>query len=301
MNYYNFDTLEVSFLPDNDAVLHVRLNRPKKLNAMNDQFWDDMRSCFDHAARDNNVRCIVISANGRAFSAGLDIQEAFMSSPNASSGEKVDAARHGLRFIQNTKRLQDSLSSLEKCWKPVVAAVHGACIGGGIDLISACDIRFCSDDAKFCIKEAAIGIAADLGTLQRLPKIIGNHSIVRELALTARDMYADEAKELGLVSKVLPSREELLKHACHTAGLIAEHSPVAIASTKANLIYSRDHSVEDGLDYILTWNAGALRKFFYYNINLNLHTHTHTHHMCRLYFIFLTLSLLFSSIHHIYM
>jgi Delta3,5-Delta2,4-dienoyl-CoA isomerase len=205
---------------------------------MNSQFWDDLRLCFDRAARDNTVRCVVLSANGRAFSAGLDLQDAILS-PTAGNNEKLDPARKSLRFIQSTKRLQDSLSSLEKCWKPVVAAVHGACIGGGIDLICAADIRFCSSDVKFCIKEAAIGIAADLGTLQRLPKIVGNHSVVRELALTARNMDAKEAKELGLVSKVLPSREELIQHACHTAGLIAEHSPVAIASTKANLNYCK--------------------------------------------------------------
>lgn len=252
---YNYETLQVSFAAE--GVLSVKLNRPKKLNAMNSQFWDDMTSCFQQASQDGNVRCIVLSANGRAFSAGLDLV-AFQEPGVVPSGT-ADPARRALRFFQDTKRLQNAISAVEKCWKPTIVAIHGMCIGGGVDLITACDIRFCSSDATFCVKEAAIGLAADIGTLQRLPKIIGNESLVRELAFTARNMGSEEAASCGLVSYVGKDREDLMRHALNTATVISGHSPVGITSTKVNILYSRDHSVDDGLDFVLAWNAFALQ------------------------------------------
>lgn len=253
MATYHFDTLAVNYVAE--SVLHVALNRPGKLNAMNSQFWDDLAACMRQASQDSDVRSIVLSGNGRAFSAGLDL----MSVSPLQNSENKDAARKALDFVQGTRRLQQAISSVEKCWKPVIAAVHGMCIGGGVDLITACDIRFCSADASFCVKEVAIGLAADIGTLQRLPKVVGNGSLVRELALTGRNMYAAEAKDCGLVSTILTNREELINHAVKTASIIASHSPVGVVSTKANLNFSRDHSVDDGLEFVLAWNAGALQ------------------------------------------
>ncbi|OXB51870.1 hypothetical protein ASZ78_007018, partial [Callipepla squamata] len=148
---------------------------------------------------------------------------------------------------------------LEKCPKPVIAAVHGACIGGGVDLVSACDIRYCSQDAWFQVKtdsvspnatqEVDIGLAADVGTLQRLPKIVGSQSLVNELAFTARKMMAPEAQSCGLVSRVFPDKAALLQGALELAAAIAARSPVAVQGTKVNLLYSRDHSVPDSLRY----------------------------------------------------
>ncbi|XP_039510158.1 delta(3,5)-Delta(2,4)-dienoyl-CoA isomerase, mitochondrial-like [Pimephales promelas] len=146
-----------------------------------------------------------------------------------------------------------------QCPKPVIVAVHGGCIGGGVDLITACDIRLCTQDAWFQIKEVDIGLAADVGTLQRLPKVIGSRSLVNELAFTARKMHADEAKSCGLVSRVFPDKEAMMAGALEMAGEIASKSPVGVQGTKVNLLYSRDHSVAESLDYMSTWNMSMLQ------------------------------------------
>ncbi|KAK2510451.1 hypothetical protein Q9233_017727 [Columba guinea] len=156
-------------------------------------------------------------------------------------------------------QFQESFTALEKCPKPVIAAIHGACVGAGVDLISACDIRFCSQDAWFQVKEVDIGLAADVGTLQRLPKIVGSQSLVNELAFTARKMMAPEAQSCGLVSRVFADKEALLAGALEVAVAIAARSPVAVQGTKVNLLFSRDHSVPEGLRYVATWNMAMLQ------------------------------------------
>lgn len=156
-------------------------------------------------------------------------------------------------------RLQDNLTSIERCRKPVVAAIHGACIGGGIDIITCCDMRYCSEDAFFSIKEIDIGMTADVGTLQRLPHLIGQ-GVVRELAYTGRRVPAGEAKELHLVNRVFATREAMLAGVKEIAQEIASKSPLAIRGTKEMLLYARDHSVADGLNYVATWNSGMLSK-----------------------------------------
>ncbi|XP_071216543.1 delta(3,5)-Delta(2,4)-dienoyl-CoA isomerase, mitochondrial-like isoform X2 [Salvelinus alpinus] len=145
------------------------------------------------------------------------------------------------------------------CNKTVKACHVITCVPLGVDLITACDIRLCTQDAWFQVKEVDIGLTADVGTLQRLPKVIGSRSLVNELALTARKMYADEAKESGLVSRVFPDKEALMAGALEMAGEIAGRSPVAVQGTKVNLIYSRDHSVAEGLNYMATWNMSMLQ------------------------------------------
>lgn len=163
-----------------------------------------------------------------------------------------DVARKG-RYLEQIIRLyQDSMSSLEKCPKPVVAAIHSACIGAGIDMITASDIRYCSQDAFFSVKEVDIGMAADVGTLQRLPKIMGNQSLVRELCFTARKFSSREALEHGMVSKVLPDRDCLIQEALNVAELIAQKSPIAVQTTKQNLIYSLNRTNQEGLDHIVS-------------------------------------------------
>ncbi|NXD74568.1 ECH1 protein, partial [Eolophus roseicapillus] len=174
--------------------------------------------------------------------------------------EGDDPARKAWNLRRKICAFQESFSVLEKCPKPVIVAVHGACIGAGVDLICACDIRYCSQDAWFQVKEVDIGLAADVGTLQRLPKIVGSQSLVNELAFTARRMMAPEAQSCGLVSRVFPDKGSLVQAAITVAETIAARSPVAVQGTKENLLYARDHSVPESLRYMATWNMGMLQS-----------------------------------------
>ncbi|XP_041919177.1 delta(3,5)-Delta(2,4)-dienoyl-CoA isomerase, mitochondrial isoform X1 [Alosa sapidissima] len=249
-----FSTLSIS-RPSN-AITHVEMNRPEKRNAMNRAFWSEMVDCFTEIAGDSECRVVVFSGAGKIFTAGIDLMD--MAS-DVLQPEGDDTARTSWNLRRIITKYQETFSVIEKCPKPVVAAVHGACVGGGVDLITACDIRLCTQDAWFQIKEVDIGLAADVGTLQRLPKVIGSRSLVNELALTARKMYSDEAKSCGLVSRVFPDKEAMMDGALELAGEIAARSPVAVQGTKMNLIYSRDHSVAEGLDYMATWNMSMLQ------------------------------------------
>ncbi|KAF9574076.1 putative enoyl CoA hydratase [Mortierella alpina] len=247
---YKFETIKVSFPAP--FVAHVELNRPKKLNAINDPMWTEIGEVFNTLRDDEDVRAIVLSGSGRCFTSGLDLF-----SLNLPIVED-DASRTAFKIRPYIRKLQASLSAIELCDKAVVAAIHGPCIGGGIDIITACDIRYASKDAYFSVKEIDIGLAADVGTLQRLPKVVGNISWVRELCLTGRNFDAAEALEYGFISKLLPDPAKVLSEALATATTIAEKSPVAAIGTKHMLNYSRDHTVQEGLDYMAAWNMVML-------------------------------------------
>lgn len=239
-----------------ESITHVELHRPEKRNAMNRAFWSEMVDCFNEISGDPDCRVVVVSGAGRIFTAGIDLMD--MAS-DVLQPEGDDSARISWNIRKTIVKYQETFSVIEKCPKPVVVAVHGACVGGGVDLITACDIRLCTQDAWFQVKEVDIGLAADVGTLQRLPKVIGSRSLVNELALTARKMYADEAKSSGLVSRVFADKEAMMAGALEMAKEIAGRSPVAVQGTKINLIYSRDHSVAEGLDYMASWNMSMLQ------------------------------------------
>ncbi|XP_056612533.1 delta(3,5)-Delta(2,4)-dienoyl-CoA isomerase, mitochondrial-like [Triplophysa dalaica] len=249
-----FTTLSIS--RPADTITHVEFCRPEKRNAMNKAFWSEMVDCFNQIAEDKECRVVVFSGAGKTFTAGIDLMD--MAS-DIMQPEGDDTARISWNLRQIIAKYQESFSVIEKCPKPVIVAVHGACIGGGVDLITASDIRLCTQDAWFQVKEVDIGLAADVGTLQRLPKVIGSRSLVNELALTARKMYADEAKSCGLVSRVFPDKETMMAGALEMAGEIASRSPVAVQGTKINLIFSRDHSVQESLNYMATWNMSMLQ------------------------------------------
>lgn len=176
-----------------------------------------------------------------------------------SGGGSGDVARRALSLRRLIAAYQDSFSAIERCAKPVIAAIHGACIGGGVDMVSAADIRVCASDAYFSIKEVELGLAADVGTLQRLPRVVGNDSWVRELALTGRNFPSDEALRFGFVSAVLPDAAALRAHALALATKIASHSPVAVLGTKENLNFARDHPTATSLRYQVAWNAACLQ------------------------------------------
>ncbi|KAM5210231.1 delta(3,5)-Delta(2,4)-dienoyl-CoA isomerase, mitochondrial [Hipposideros larvatus] len=237
-------------------VLHVQLNRPEKRNAMNKAFWREMVECFNKIAEDPDCRAVVISGAGKTFTAGIDLMDmaSDLLQPQGDDASRISWYLRGL-----IAKYQETFSVIEKCPKPVIAAIHGGCIGGGVDLITACDIRYCAQDAFFQVKEVDIGLAADVGTLQRLPRVIGNQSLVNELAFTARKMMADEALDSGLVSRMFPDKEVMLDAAFTLAAEISTKSPVAVQGTKINLLYSRDHSVAEGLNYMTSWNMSMLQ------------------------------------------
>jgi len=240
-------------------VLQVDLNRPKKLNAMNEDFWIECEKVFDSAAIDPEVRAIVCSAAGdRMFSAGIDLAQ--LAGELGAIMALDDIGRKAFALRRMIPRLQRPLNAIADCPKPVIAATFGGNIGGALDFLSACDIRYASNCAWFTIKEVDVGLAADLGTLQRFPKIIGNDSMARELALSARKFDAAEAKDIGFVSKVYQGKEETLANALSMAKLIAEKSPVAVQGTKIVMNYSREHTIADGLTHIAEWNAAQLQS-----------------------------------------
>ncbi|XP_051813538.1 delta(3,5)-Delta(2,4)-dienoyl-CoA isomerase, mitochondrial-like isoform X1 [Acanthochromis polyacanthus] len=240
-----------------ESITHVELHRPEKRNSMNKAFWREMVECFTEISEDPDCRVVVVSGAGKIFTAGIDLTD--VASDVLQSGGD-DMGRTSWNIRNTLLKYQDTFSVIEKCPKPVLVAVHGACIGGGVDLITACDIRLCTQDAWFQVKEVDIGMAADVGTLQRLPKVIGSRSLVNELALTARKMYADEAKSSGLVSRVFADKETMMAGAMELAGEIAARSPLAVQGTKINLIYSRDHSVAEGLERMAVWNMSMLQS-----------------------------------------
>ncbi|XP_072126033.1 delta(3,5)-Delta(2,4)-dienoyl-CoA isomerase, mitochondrial isoform X1 [Mobula birostris] len=251
---YKFESLRVTGV--RDSVLHVEVNRPEKRNAMNRTLWREMVECFTQVSQDSDCRVVVISGAGPLFTAGIDLMDM---AGGILQSEETDTARKAWHLRNKILQFQESFSAIEKCPKPVIAAVHSGCIGAGVDLITACDIRLCSQDAWFQVKEVDIGMAADVGTLQRLPKVIGNASLVSELVYTARKMMADEAVRCGLVSRVFKDKEAMLDGAFDLASEISSKSPLAVQGTKLNMIYSRDHSVKEGLDYIAMWNMSMLQ------------------------------------------
>lgn len=236
------------------GIAHLEMNRPDKANSMTPDFWEDLPRIAAGLDRDPGVRVVVLSGRGKHFSGGMDLSafQGIMALTKAEPGRAAFALR------QMILKYQASLSSLEEMRVPVIAAIHGVCLGGGIDLISTCDIRLAAKDTSFGIEEIIVGMAADVGTLQRLPKLMAP-GVVRELAYTGRRFDAAEAKGWGVVNAVHDDREAVIAAAMEMARDIAARSPLAIAGIKQSVTYARDHSVRDGLDQIATWNAGALR------------------------------------------
>lgn len=237
-----------------DAVAAVTLCRPEALNTMTAEFWDEMIAVFGEIDERSDVRCVVIASTGKHFTAGLDLK----SFADLAGDSTLDLGRQRERFRRKILRMQESFSVIDRCRVPVIAAIQGGCIGGGVDLITACDMRMMTQDAYVTIQEINIGIVADVGTLQRMPGQLPP-AILRELAYTGRKLGAEEARGYGFVNAVEETHDALLKAAHTLAQTIASKSPLAITGIKDVLAYSRDHSVEDGLAYVATWNAAMLQ------------------------------------------
>jgi enoyl-CoA hydratase len=233
------------------------LDNPDRRNAMGPAFWDDLPEMMAELTDDDEVRVVVVAARGPCFSVGLDLKS--MGSSVAGGGQGRSDAGRRTAMLRELKRLQGSINAVADCPKPVVAAAHGWCIGGAIDLITACDIRLASADAIFSVRETKVAIVADLGTLQRLPGIIGRGHVA-ELALSGRDITADRARDIGLVNDVLPDHDALLKATHELAAEIAANSPLVVQGTKAVLRAGEGRSVAEGLDYVGIWNAAFLQS-----------------------------------------
>jgi enoyl-CoA hydratase len=247
----NLETLSVALA---DGVVTVELNRPDKANAMNEAMWHDIRSAFRWVDETPEARVAVLAARGKSFTSGIDL--AMLAGLTNRTDEDCNG-RLRERLRRQILDLQDTLSAIERCRKPVLAAIHGACIGGGIDLITCCDMRYAAAAAHFSVKEIDVGLVADVGTLQRLPKLVPD-GIARELTYTGRRFDAAEAKEIGLVNRVYDSAESLRAGVVEIAATIAAKSPLSIRGIKEMVVYSRDHSVADGLNHVATWNAAML-------------------------------------------
>ncbi|MBL4680555.1 MAG: crotonase/enoyl-CoA hydratase family protein [Pseudomonadales bacterium] len=241
-------------------IAHIVLCRPEKRNSMNIEFWDELPALVSAIDDQSLARVIVISSTGPHFTSGLDLN-AFMladSTAEPSDDGKDVIGTKGETFYRNVKRMQKSFSILEDCRIPVLAAIQGGCIGGGVDLTTACDIRYATEDAFFTIFETNIGMTADVGTFPRLAKLIPE-GIVKELAYTGRRMPAQEAKEVGLVNAVYPDQEAMIAGVMEVAAQIASKAPLAVYGCKRMINYSRDHTTADSLDYISIWNASMLQ------------------------------------------
>jgi len=235
------------------------LDRPEKRNAMGPAFWSDLPVAVAAITDDPGIRAVVIAARGPHFSVGLDLvaMSDISAGPPSADGSRPSAVARARHARSEIVRLQASVTAVADCPLPVIAAIQGFCIGGGVDLAAACDIRLASADAQFSVREAKVAIVADIGSLQRLPAIIGKGHVA-ELAFTGKDITAQRAQAIGLVNQVSADADAVVADARALAAEIAANSPLAVQGTKAVLAASEDRSVADGLDYVATWNAAFL-------------------------------------------
>ncbi len=237
----------------NDNIAHLHLNRPDRANAMNQAMWHELGEAMAWIDNTPEVRVVILSGNGKHFCAGIDLDmlNELIDESIGCEGRKREALRGEIL------QLQRQLTAIANCRKPVLAAIHGVCVGGAVDMVTACDMRYCTTDATFSIKEIDIGIVADVGTLQRLPRLIGD-GLMRELAYTGRNFDGKEATSMGLSNQCFADKDSLMTHVLKIASTIADKSPLSIRGSKDVIRYSREHSVEDGLNYVATWNAGMM-------------------------------------------
>jgi enoyl-CoA hydratase len=250
MNTYQFYLVE-----KNPPIAWVYLNRPEKKNAMNPPAWKETIPIFEDLDRDDDIRVVIVAGKGTCFSAGIDLLGMASELPELLEKDQKGGVKRS--FIKKLHLLQDAISCVEWCRKPVIAAIHGYCVGAGLDLTTACDIRLCSSDALFSLRESAVGFVADVGVLQRIPLIVGQ-GIARELAYTAKNITAERAKEILLVSAVFADYQALLKGAGEMADDIAANSPLAVQASKDVLNFCVGKSIDDGLKYVASVSSNIL-------------------------------------------
>ena len=256
MTQQHFETFDLTI--END-IAHICLNRPDKRNSMIPSFWEDLPNVVQDIDDGAKARVIVISSSGPVFTAGMDLNAFTPKSHQNADEAKRERIRHGAAFYDTARKTQAAFNALEACRLPVLAAIQGGCVGGGLDMVTACDMRYCTQDAFFTIFEINIGMTADVGTFPRLVQQMPE-GLVRELAYTGRRMAADEAYSTGLVNRVFASHEEMLDGVMDIAAEIASKAPLAVYGCKHMINYSKDHTTADTLDYIAIWNASFLQS-----------------------------------------
>lgn len=264
MNRANIPQSEVLSVEFDGHIATVWLDRPESRNAFAQNFWVDLPELMNALGADNKTRVVIIAARGESFTVGIDLKAfgpMFMNGGVDPTLNPMPASDVGRRraMYDSLKKLQRTFSSIADCPKPVIAAVHGHCIGAGVDLITACDIRYSSTDATFSVRETRLAMVADVGTLQRLPRII-DPGRVAEIVYTGKDFSAEEARDIGLVSRVLEDADATYRAALQTASEIAANSPLAVQGAKAVLSAGEGRSIEENLNYVALWNTAFLHS-----------------------------------------
>ncbi len=239
-------------------IAHVILNRPEKRNAMNADFWRELPEIITEIDQEAKARVIVLSSKGPHFTAGLDLSSFSSIGDSPQEDPEKKKLQRGAAFYDNVLHIQKAFTCMEEARIPVLCCIQGGAIGGGVDLATACDIRYATEDAFLIIQETNIGMTADVGTFPRLVKLIPE-GYVREMAYTGRRVSATEARQMGLVNEVYPDQETMLAAVMAIAAEIANKAPLAIYGCKRMINYARDHSTADGLDYIAIWNASMMK------------------------------------------
>ncbi len=247
-----YQSIQVSVDAD---IAHITLHRPDKRNAMNLDFWREFPEAIRDIENHCRARVIILSGEGSMFSSGMDLSVFMTPDSSLISG---DPGRRSENLRRTVLQLQAIFTQLEETRIPVLAAVHGGCIGGALNLVCACDCRYATEDAYFSVKETRLGMTADLGVLQRLPHQL-SEGLVRELAYTGRKLSAREALERGFINQLFPDKDRMLAHVMDIACQIVANSPLAVAGSKEMLNFSRDHSVTDSLKYMATWQSGMFQ------------------------------------------
>ena len=252
----SYECFDVSI---DENIAHIVLNRPEKRNNMNAAFWDELPAIIRDIDEKARARVVVISSTGPHFCGGLDVGMFMAGDVKDDSTDVTRRRQKAANFLNTVSLMQDSFSSLETCRLPVLAAIQGGCIGGGVDLVTACDMRYATRDAFMTIYETKIGMTADVGTFPRIVKLIPE-GLVREMAYTGRRVSAEEARDMGLVNRVYDSHEDMLAGVMEIAREIAANAPLAVHGCKRAITYARDHSTQEGLEWIGMWNASMLQN-----------------------------------------
>lgn len=267
--YSEIKELAISFAAP--SVLLIEFNKPQKINAVNSKTWRDYGKVFTIAARDPNVNAIVLAGKGpKGFCAGLDLKDEEGFSEISGGGSNIEPSRKAIYMHRHIREFQNAIKASYDCPKPVIGVAHGISLGLAIDVLTNVDIRLASKDTQFSVREIVIGMAADIGTLQQLPRVVGNQSWVRELVYTGRFFSAAEALQQGLVSHVYDTKEETLAEAIKLAKQLASYSPVALQGAKESLNFAMEHTLDEGLNQIANYNSTALQTDFFTGIQATL-------------------------------